>query len=196
MKILVLLLCLSPVIADAQLKANKFIVYAGTGRYVPYDYYAHHDPSHTRSGPNDYKRIKIVYALDILYRVSRSVEMGVSVAQHGFEESYYSYQYNTQTQNAYSTYSLCGTGRFFYHNRRFFQAYANASGGLFLEYRKTMEVDVATGKATPRLINPPYKSLSLYISPVGVRVGNKYAGFAEVGLGYRGLINGGFSMCF
>lgn len=38
--------------------------------------------------------------------------------------------------------------------------------------------------------------LTAHGSPFGIRIGRRFAGFAELGLGYKGIFNGGFSYRF
>jgi hypothetical protein len=73
-------------------------------------------------------------------------------------------------------------------NRVRVRLYGAAAWGL------TVYNDVTAGPNNPDQTGP--KLYGFQVTPVGVRVGRKYAAFLELGYGYKGIINGGIGYRF
>ena len=75
-----------------------------------------------------------------------------------------------------------------YMNRDICQLYGNIGLGVSL-------VNFSDNKTTnpdAKLTQLPFPNL--HLSPLGIRVGKTFAGFAEIGWGYKGIINAGLSV--
>lgn len=77
---------------------------------------------------------------------------------------------------------------FKYIHRPKFQLYGNVAAGLAIG---SSEETVADGAPS---IEDSTTGFAFQINPIGVRVGRKIAGFAELGFGYRGIITVGLSV--
>lgn len=73
----------------------------------------------------------------------------------------------------------------FWVKRKDFQFYGTLGAGFFVKRRTLYDTQVETNFGT-----------TFQASPVGLRMGNKFGVFMELGYGYKGVINGGLSMRF
>jgi len=87
------------------------------------------------------------------------------------------------------TLTMAGEVDFYYLKRRNLSLYALCGAGFFFtksNYYGNSSV-IVTGKSLDRTIQ---------ISPIGIRFGKSFGGFAEVGYGYKGILNMGVNVKF
>ncbi|RYD98968.1 MAG: hypothetical protein EOP54_05830 [Sphingobacteriales bacterium] len=80
--------------------------------------------------------------------------------------------------------TLAAEVQYNYINKTFFRLYAVAGAGITSYTEKYKPNSGSTEKNTAAHFN-------FQISPVGVKFGNRIGGMAEVGFGYKGLLNAG-----
>lgn len=82
------------------------------------------------------------------------------------------------------------TAQYHYLNREKLQLYGNIGVGL-VSYTIKEEKNIG-----PESFDNNYISLAFQVNPIGLRIGQKFGGFAELGFGYKGIIHAGASMRF
>ncbi len=102
-------------------------------------------------------------------------------------EIYYVGQYAGELQRTF--YTLALESQFRYVNFGIVQVYSGVGVG-FSYGQETLSATEFHPEASSGNIS----RLAYQINAVGVRLGHKYAGFAEFGYGYKGIVNFGFSM--
>jgi hypothetical protein len=123
---------------------------------------------------------KPVYTFSYKYYISDNTSLGIGLSQHSFHHSRYDV-YNNQSRSfsydAVSAY-LEIKGAYPGATREFIQLYFSGALGLI------------------KFINDNEKEYvpSSYVSPLGLRIGGANAVFVELGLGYKGLVHGGYSL--
>ncbi|MDR1743854.1 MAG: hypothetical protein LBR48_08595 [Dysgonamonadaceae bacterium] len=91
-------------------------------------------------------------------------------------------QYQGQIQRYYS--NVAAEAAFNYINSEIFKVYAlGGVGGLFLNQKYEPDGGSGTDKNDKGLF------LDYQITPIGIKVGKNVGGFAEVGFGYKGIVN-------
>lgn len=91
-----------------------------------------------------------------------------------------------------SYYSIMPSATFIYSNRRVVQLYSEVSLGAGIKTEKFWAEKNSTGHDESHTT----AYFAYQLTPFGIRVGRKFAGFAEVGIGYRGCLNAGVSYRF
>lgn len=97
-------------------------------------------------------------------------------------------EYNVHRKSAF--FLVLPTAQYHYLNREKLQLYGNIGVGL-LNY--TIKEEKNKGGET---FDENYTSFAFQVNPIGLRVGQRFAGFAELGFGFKGIINIGASMRF
>lgn len=118
-----------------------------------------------------------IYSLGFKYYLKDKFALGLSVTQHSFSESYFNVYTYRNVSNYCDALSLCVEMKKVYLNREYFQLYSTLGAGVMY-----------LSNASP--------GFSMYISPIGLRAGKNHAFFAEFGLGYNGLVHGGYCYRF
>ncbi|RPI17984.1 MAG: hypothetical protein EHM58_07105 [Ignavibacteriae bacterium] len=124
--------------------------------------------------------------------VSSNISFGLTASYTGMSITNYSSSTEPRTETHYSVkfYTLMGNANFIYSPKNIIQLYSGISLGMTF----------ANAKATSTVTKEPYNNsgstLAVQVNALGIRVGNKIGGFLELGLGYNGIVNGGFSVKF
>lgn len=128
------------------------------------------------------------YYADVKYYLSRNFAVGLTAGMQ-----HLSYDYNNSGSISVPSYTLTGNVinvtcelKGLYLNLPWFQFY-----GLFGAGVRFFPIS----SAVPEPERPPSVWFNTQWTPVGLRVGNALGGFAEFGIGYKGLVNMGISYC-
>ncbi|MDR2840120.1 MAG: hypothetical protein LBV75_02485, partial [Paludibacter sp.] len=128
-----------------------------------------------------------VFHLAYKYTLGSRFGLGATIAagtEHSdFEQSGTGVSFKGKKNSFIGT--LAGEASFNYVNSQNFKLYGLAGiGGTFINLeRKYDNGDIKTdGKIIP----------DFQITPIGLKFGNNFGGFAELGFGYKGLVNIGF----
>ena len=132
------------------------------------------------------------------YSFGSIFSLGVTVGTESFSyNSYHNDGYPYQGPNPYplvnpfiANYKVNVTTvalepKIYYYNHKRLKLYGLAGMGVRF-YTQKPNGQAFDGIGAPVFVNTQ-------MTPIGVSYGNKLSGFAEVGLGYKGLINGGLS---
>lgn len=99
------------------------------------------------------------------------------------------YQLWTTPEYESKTVTMAGEVDFYYLKRQNLSLYALCGAGFFFtksNYYNNSSI-IVTGKSLDR---------TMQISPIGIRFGKTFGGFAEVGYGYKGILNMGVNVKF
>ena len=128
------------------------------------------------------------YFADIRYYLNRNFAVGLTAGMQ-----HLSYEYDNYGSTSVPSYTLTGNVinvtceiKGLYLNRPWFQMYGIF--GLGVRFFPVSSVVPATQL-------PPGVWFNTQWTPVGFRIGNAFGGFAELGIGYKGLLNMGISYC-
>jgi hypothetical protein len=136
--------------------------------------------SYKRKGDPKYQP-GAAYCVSYKYFFHDNVAVGLSITEHSYTTVQLDDYYNeiSRTNNGYCT--VDAEFKFVYRgaSTEFFQMYGAYGLGYTFMYK---------GNFSNR-----NQGLALYIAPVCFRFGGRHAAFLEFGLGYKGLINGGYS---
>lgn len=80
---------------------------------------------------------------------------------------------------------------YIYTFRKYFEVYTLIGAGP--SFTKTGTTTFTTPNATGAVTNTSDNNLKAQYSPIGIRFGGRLGGFLELGVGYKGVINGGIS---
>ncbi len=178
MKNILILLVLSviPLWSTAQLGTEGCEIMVGAGRISVMDIiYA---AAYNRDATNTVRVYHPIFAASYKRTFSDNVLVGIGIAQHSYSGSWDNTYNNAHVSGYYDALSLCADVKGIYTPKqlRYFQLYCSGSLGMICLFN--------TGELYP----------SLYFSPLGIRVGGQHAAYVEFGLGYKGLINAGYSL--
>ena len=81
------------------------------------------------------------------------------------------------------------TAQYNYLNKEKVQLYGNVGAGV-------LSYSVDETKSDDTSYSEKFTSFAFQVNPIGLRVGKQFAGFAELGFGYKGIIGLGFSYRF
>ncbi|MCF8236213.1 MAG: hypothetical protein K9G67_14550 [Bacteroidales bacterium] len=84
-------------------------------------------------------------------------------------------------------YTIAAEGRFSYLNASFFQMYSGVGAGITFNTDKFISTDNSENSDTQTHFN-------FQINFLGLRVGNAFGAYAELGYGYKGIVNAGISV--
>ncbi|PQJ12496.1 hypothetical protein CJD36_001735 [Flavipsychrobacter stenotrophus] len=176
--LIALLLIFGTEFAQAQPGKGMHEVSADIGKLSGLDlFYGLSYVSTTYGGHTDYR---LIYSAGYKYYISNSIAIGVNLSQHSYEEDFYEASGGYYHHTYYDALSACAEMKGVYFNHSYFQVYGTFGLGIFY--------------STGRELLQRTTSVSMYISPLGLRIGRKFGVFGEVGIGYRGLLNGGVSV--
>lgn len=118
------------------------------------------------------------------YFVSEKIAVGGTI---GYNSRAKPFNYENWDRRYYGIklMTLAGEGSFYYLKNRNFDLYALGGMGCFI---------VTSGNYNNRYSNYDNFGLTVQLTPIGVRFGRKFGGFAELGYGYKGLVNMGVSV--
>lgn len=125
--------------------------------------------------------------------VTDKFALGAIIGQHSFATSghnrYNAYSYSEYFDGVFACIEL----KRLYLNTRTVQLYTTVAAGV--TYMKGKHIQISDDyNSQPKIRNVSPWIPALYYSPIGIRVGRDRLGiFAEVGLGTRGLYNGGLT---
>lgn len=134
-----------------------------------------------------------IYMAGCRYYVSRKIALGVTLGQHSFAMSghnrYNAYSYSEYFDGVF----VCIEMKRLYLNRPSVQLYSTLAAGItYMKGKYTEVTDDKYYPPTTRNVSPWLPAF--YWSPLGIHLGQGKMGvFAEVGLGTRGLYNGGLT---
>lgn len=97
-------------------------------------------------------------------------------------------EYNVHRKSSFLL--ILPTAQYHYLNREKLQLYGNIGLGV-LNYSIKEDKDVGS-----EAFDENYTSFAFQVNPIGLRVGKRIGGFAELGFGFKGIINIGASMKF
>ena len=96
------------------------------------------------------------------------------------------------------TYSLAVELLFVYYKNNKFMSYTSVGvGGTYFNDMCTIYPNTPHGYPVPLPSNPYEYNKAFYdmqVTPIGLRLGGKFAGFVEFGFGYKGVVHGGLSL--
>jgi len=84
-------------------------------------------------------------------------------------------------------YTIAAEGRFSYLNASFFQMYSGVGAGVTFNTDKFISTDGSENSDSQTHFN-------FQINLLGLRVGNAFGAYAELGYGYKGIVNAGISV--
>jgi hypothetical protein len=126
------------------------------------------------------------YAITYRYQGRRRVAIGLTsgFTTHTTYRTYYS---DSKSFYKHSSFTTAFETKFTYIERPLVQLYAITGVGILIVRTKDQRITNAT---------KTYGWPTCQLTPIGIRVGKKFAGFAELGYGYKGIANFGVSARF
>lgn len=134
--------------------------------------------------PEDLKIAGVAGSITYKYHVSERLAVGGSTVYNARAEETLP-DFFTDSRWRRRAVSNAGEITLFWAKQPAFQFYSTFGAGFFVRRSTFYEAQAKT--------NFGY---TMQASPVGIRVGNKVAGFMEMGFGYKGFLNAGLSMRF
>ena len=137
------------------------------------------------------KKNRGMWGLGYRYHVSHRFSIGADV---GLLSSSKDIEF-TKTDDSYTVHRkttfllFMPTGQLNYLNREKIQLYGNLGAGV-------LSYSVKENKDDGSEFNDKFTGFAFQLNPVGVRVGKQFAGFAEIGFGFKGIVNIGASVKF
>lgn len=120
------------------------------------------------------------------YFVSEKIAVGATVGYNSRAKPF-NYENWNRRNDGIEVLTIAGEGSFYYLKRRNFGLYALGGMGCFI---------VTSGNYNTNYSAYNDFGLTLQLTPLGVRFGRKVGGFAEIGYGYKGLVNMGVNIKF
>lgn len=117
------------------------------------------------------------------YFVSEKIAVGATVGYNSRAKPFNYENWNRRNEGI-KVLTIAGEGSFYYLKRRNVGLYALGGMGCFI---------VTSGNYN-NYSNYNNFGLTLQLTPLGIRFGRKLGGFAEIGYGYKGLVNMGISL--
>lgn len=129
--------------------------------------------------------------LSYRYYLGGCSSLGLSVGKNTFTT-----EYNDNgrifSRSAFKCTTVAVEGTFNYRNRKYFRGYGYFGAGIsFLHERKTEYTYTRNN-----YYNEQTNNFDFQFVPFGMSIGGKLAAFIELGIGYKGFINGGLSYRF
>ncbi|MEO6687289.1 MAG: hypothetical protein ABIN24_15060 [Dyadobacter sp.] len=118
------------------------------------------------------------------YFVSEKIAVGATVGYNSRAKPF-NYENWNRRNDGIKVLTFAGEGSFCYLKRRNFGLYALGGMGCFI---------VTSGNYNNKYSDYNNFGLTLQLTPLGVRFGRKVSGFAEIGYGYKGLVNMGINL--
>ncbi len=146
---------------------------------------------------NDYKikrtgesTMPLVYGLGYRYHVSPRVNVGLDLGYMQFDADYELKKDNDRQSGTRKTnfVLILPTAEYAYMNKRKVQLYGNASVGL-----ATLSGKSSVGASANNDKDYSSTVFAFQVNPIGVRYGERFGGFAELGFGFKGFLSLGFS---
>ncbi|WP_159468689.1 hypothetical protein [Dyadobacter sp. 3J3] len=118
------------------------------------------------------------------YFVSEKIAVGGTI---GYNSSAKPFNYETWNRryDGIKVLTVAGEGSFYYLKRRDISLYALSGMGYFI---------VPSDNDNTNYPNYNNFGITMQLTPIGVRFGKKFGGFAEIGYGYKGLVNMGINL--
>lgn len=133
------------------------------------------------------------YGLGYKYHVTSRFNTGLDVS---FQSSTVNYELTHPSEETrsgkrkFNMFLIMPTAELKYLDRTKVKLYGNVAMGVgFLSYTETVERDGTD-------YDDSVASFAFQLNPIGIRVGQRIAGFAELGFGYKGFASLGVSMQF
>jgi len=130
----------------------------------------------------------------VRYRVSNRLAVGLAMGtQHFPTAPYYDYYASPNTPSQRSQlHNTCVSSEVlgYYVNRSLIRAYTYLGIGCSL-YKQSDEYFLSGYPSEKHEHN--YSALNMQYVPLGISVGHRLSGFAEIGVGYKGIVNAGIS---
>lgn len=120
-------------------------------------------------------------------RLNVGVDIGLLTASKDTELSKTNDTYTVHRKTNF--FLVMPTIQYSYLNKEIIQLYGNLGTGL-LSYSVKENKDDGTN------YSDNYTSFAFQLNPIGIRVGKQFAGYAELGFGFKGIINVGASYKF
>ena len=174
--ITILLTCLQ---SFAQFKRHDIEFFGGVGNYI--------GGNGEKANTTDLVRKRsLMYSAGAAFVVKKGFSIGLTLSQNTFEEQYYNTLAFVTENYYYDAISLALEFKTDYLNKKFIHIYG--AWGLGLSHFKGL-TRFSTGASIPENTN----GITYCAMPLGIRVGNKYGLYVEGGIGYKGIVTGGFS---
>ncbi|WP_026629251.1 hypothetical protein [Dyadobacter alkalitolerans] len=126
------------------------------------------------------------YAITYRYQGRRRIAIGLTsgFSTHTTYRTYYS---DSKSFYRHSSFITAFETKFTYVDQPLVQLYAITGMGILIVKTKDQRIPNAS---------KTYGWPTCQLTPIGVRIGKKFAGFAEIGYGYKGIVNFGVSARF
>lgn len=175
---------------------GKFDIYTGVGKSTVRDLLSGwYNPDRIDIyGAESYRHIHPVWIAGVNYHASRFVTLGICVARHSYEEAYFNKAAWRQFYSSYDATSICAEIKVVLYEAQLFQIYTGASAGCFHEKGTNIYSEINTSSPNPEKQDYITNLPAIYLNAAGFRFGRKLGAYMELGIGYKGLINGGLSI--
>jgi hypothetical protein len=125
------------------------------------------------------------FSLDYKYYINRRIGIGACIATEQFSTVTTNENGIMKSTTNYKYTTIAAELLYKYRDEKFSQFYTYVSTGCSFVSKST--------SASASVVN--YSVFNMQYVPIGIRFGRHFAGFLEVGVGYKGLVNGGLSLC-
>lgn len=126
------------------------------------------------------------------YAVANNLLLGISGAYEEAEDKQ-KFGKDIVSQRKSKIYSVAVESDYSYINTKHFRVYSGAGLGYRMVDIKSRPITASTNT---KISNERTHGLAYHINGIGIRAGGIIGVFAEVGYGYRGLVNAGLSIQF
>lgn len=132
------------------------------------------------------------FSLSYRYHITDRFNAGATLGYQGFSTDYLLTKQGSPDINgkrSFTTILIMPEAEYKYVKTRNFAFYGNAAFGLAV-----YSYDETTSGSSSNSYNHTLASIAFQANPVGLRVGNKFAGYLEAGVGFRGFFTLGLSL--
>lgn len=148
----------------------------------------------------DYETNKSTYgplSLTGSYAVTNKFKLGVALTIERDKSELWSKSLNGNNQKKQGdinvdSYGFMASGSFSYVNKEYLQLYSGLAAGVCIR-RESFDKEPTSSMEEE---SSSYTRFAYQITGIGIRLGGKLAGFAEVGYGYKGIVSTGISYRF
>lgn len=130
------------------------------------------------------------YHIEFLYKILPKVKIGATAVGEWSKKDFTNSSPGPESWGKHKIYNethlaILGTAQYSYISKPMVELYSAASLGPAMRFRKILRNDFGGNEDAQKV------SVAYHVSAVGIKIGKRIGGFAELGYGYKGVLCGG-----